>query len=210
MGGGFAAADYTYDVFISYRHSPPVGPFVTNVLYRLFQGWLSDELESEARVFLDDSVMGAGDPLPARLAMALRQTRCLLAVCSPSYFRSPWCLAEWESFRAREVRAGLLDSLIVPVLFHEGGRVKDYLTTRIYADFTNYTYIDEALFRTEAGLGAQRAIKRLAADVGACVKAAPVFQPDWPVFMPSLPSPPLPPPGLLRLSDAALVEGVAG
>lgn len=197
-----AAIDYSYDVFISYRHSPPVGPFVVNVLYDLFLGWLREEVEAEARIFLDTSIMGAGDPLPRALAGALVGSRCLLAICSPSYFKSPWCLSEWESFHERERQAGCPEALIVPVLFHAGPPVKEYLAARTYADFTGYTFIDASLFRTEVGLGAQRAIQRLAADVGARLRAAPPFQANWPVYTPQLPPAPAPPTTLLRLSDA--------
>lgn len=196
------AMDYSYDVFISYRRSPPVGPFVVNVLHDLFAGWLNDEMEGDPRIFMDRTVMRAGDPLPARLAGALIRSRCLLAICSPSYFRSPWCLSEWETFHKREKLCGRPDSLIVPVLFHEGGQVKDYLAARTYADFTDYTFIDAALFRTDLGLGAQRAIKKLAADVAARIKTVPPFQANWPVYTPQFAPPPEPPLGLLRLSDA--------
>jgi hypothetical protein len=196
------ADDYEWDVFVSYRHNPPVGPFVTNVLFDLLKGWLCDEIDGDPRIFLDTSAMAAGDPLPKRLMRGLVRSRCLLAICSPSYFRSPWCLSEWESFREREALETGVDSLIVPVLFHKGGKVQDYLAGRIFADFTDYTFIDGFLFKTETGLAVQKAIKKLAADVAARVNAAPSFQLSWPVWTPQLPPPPAPPSTLLRLSDA--------
>jgi hypothetical protein len=200
-----------YDVFISYVRSAPVGPFVENVLFKLFQGWLKEEIEGEPSVFLDTNAIRAGEPLPASIAAALRQSKCLLAICSPSYFRSRWCLSEWESFHEREKVCDRLDSLIVPVLFHEGGLVKQYLAARTYADFRSYTYIDGALFKTEAGLAAQEAIKKLAADVGSRVRDAPPCRSDWPIWTPAIPPAPDPPPGLLlRLSDAnVLAQGAA-
>jgi hypothetical protein len=202
-------SDYIWDVFISYRHSHPVGPFVQKVFRTLFHGWLTEALNVlDARVFIDESAMGAGDPLPPTLAYHLRKSRCMVAICSPSYFISPWCLSEWESFSERERVSGVA-GLIVPVKFYDAGGVAHYLMGRIPADFTEYSYIDEALIRTEAGMAFQRAVRRLAEDVARSVRRAPAFRPDWPIWTPV--PPPLPvSTGLLRLSDAQPAAVVGG
>jgi hypothetical protein len=112
---------YEFDVFISYRRSGTVPDWVHNHLHPLLRDCLADELSRDPVIFLD-STMETGVYWPVGLEWALRRSRLLLPVCSPQYFTSPWCVAEWGTMRAREAVTGMATEqwprgLIYPLAF---------------------------------------------------------------------------------------------
>lgn len=121
------AEDYIYDVFVSYRHKPPVLDWIRNHFFPLLEQWLPNAMpvEHETRIFIDWDEIEIGAAWPAKLRQALKQSRCVLAVWAPEYFRSEWCLAEWQTIRERERLLGLgteqqPEGLIYPVVFFDG------------------------------------------------------------------------------------------
>jgi hypothetical protein len=92
---------YVNDVFISYTHRGAVQKWV-QYLYELLEDWLPYYLPYPPKIFIDFDIE-AGTEWPTRLQRELKMSRCMLAVLSPVYFQSKWCLAEFESFRDREV-----------------------------------------------------------------------------------------------------------
>ncbi len=75
---------FTYDVFISYSRSD--ASFVRALVALL-------EL-SGLRCFQDVSGLRIFDKLDASLKAAVAQSRCIVAIISPSYLRSYWCMFE--------------------------------------------------------------------------------------------------------------------
>src|ERR1700761_3643353 len=108
--------DYNYDVFISYRRSNLIQPWVSNYFLEIFKEWLTEHLlsmgEAPPRIFFDKIDNEPGIPWPANLKKALKTSKILLSVCSPSYFNSHWCMSEWDSFGERQ-----------NILGHEGLRI---------------------------------------------------------------------------------------
>lgn len=47
------AEDYLYDVFVSYRHKPPVLDWVRNHFYPLLNQWLPSAMPVEPEIFID-------------------------------------------------------------------------------------------------------------------------------------------------------------
>jgi hypothetical protein len=94
-------ADYEYDVFFSYKKDPLITEWIANVVSRL-EFWLTQELGGRpARIFIDRDHIEIGDRWPDALRHALRHSRSMAAIWSPSYFHSQWCVSEWKSFLAR-------------------------------------------------------------------------------------------------------------
>ena len=96
---------YEHDVFISYRRHGDWPGWVRNVFYRLLYHYLSEELGREAHIFLDENIR-TGTAWPTYLKNALSKSRVLVALWSPQYFSSEWCLTEIASFIARENHNG--------------------------------------------------------------------------------------------------------
>lgn len=184
-------ADYEYDVFISYRHDYPVGPWVRNFLYELFSGWLTQKLGGrKARVFLDQApgpesrarreALSAGDVWPDRLKQALSVSKCLVPVLSPDYFRSDWCVSELETFRERE-RILMCRGLVVPIL-HNG---RDSFPPEVQAiemyDFSKLRSTMPGFPLTPRAVDFEDNVEKFAADVAMKIRQAPSFARGWPV-----------------------------
>ena len=83
---------YQYDVFISYRRAGNVANWVQLHLSRVLARCLEDELDRAPVLFIDND-METGSRWPDKLETSLRQSRLMIAVLSPPYFTSPWCVA---------------------------------------------------------------------------------------------------------------------
>ena len=113
--------DYKYDVFFSYKRHELTLDWTRQVRKR-FEFWLSQELGTrEASIFVDEDCIETGEEWPTALAEALKHSRCMVCVWSPSYFQSAWCINEWRSFLQREAILGAPKfRLIAPMKFHDG------------------------------------------------------------------------------------------
>eukprot|EP01018_Ginkgo_biloba_P022617 Gb_35111 [translate_table: standard] len=86
-GSGSSATDHhIYDVFINHR-GPDVKKTLALSIYQILQ-------HKGLRVFLDSEEFRYGDDLPARIQDAIRTATIHIAIFSPNYAQSPWCLAE--------------------------------------------------------------------------------------------------------------------
>ena len=93
-------AHYRYDVFISYPWSHPEGRWVTKVFQPTLQGTLRNTFPDwEPRFFFGKNAVAVGSDLEREIQEALRRSCVLVPVLCYPYFRSPWCAAEWRSFR---------------------------------------------------------------------------------------------------------------
>lgn len=111
---------YQYDVFISYRRSGPgtAAQWVHNHFYDMLVNCLADELGDTA-VFMDRQVE-TGTHWPTLLRQALARSKMLVAVWSPPYFTSSWCLAEWQTMLARERVLGGRTQLVYSLGYADG------------------------------------------------------------------------------------------
>jgi hypothetical protein len=76
--------NFTYDVFVSYNRID--ASFVRSLVALLERVGL--------RCFQDVSGLRIFDKLDASLKTAVAQSRCVVAIISPSYLRSYWCMFE--------------------------------------------------------------------------------------------------------------------
>lgn len=115
---------YEYEFFLSYSRKNPVGNWVRNNFHPELEQWLASFAGNAPRIFIDKDIE-EGDHWPSRLENALRRSKYLVAVWSPQYFTSPWCVAEWQSMRQREALLGLgtpeaPHGLVCAVVFSDG------------------------------------------------------------------------------------------
>jgi len=174
-------ADYEYDVFFSYkRHSLTLD--WTRGVHRRLKLWLTEELNREAQLFVDEDSIETGDRWPERLKDALRLSRCMVCVWSPSYFQSNWCFSEWTSFRERERRLKLQShGLIAPLRFHDGEHFPADAQAVQWTDVAPYTSTMPAFWTSARAIELEDRLKEFARSVARTVRNAPSFEADWPV-----------------------------
>lgn len=177
---------YQYDVFLSYLHECPSGPWVNDHFLPYFRHQLGNALGGrDARIFYDRDGIHCGQKWPAALKEALAHSSCLLGIWNPKYFHSQWCQNETAIMRHREVKLGYgsgdkkKEGLIVGVRVNDGNWFPQYAKDSQRADFGPY-YVDGPGFRqTPLFVDFQKAIVPLSEDVARVVNGAPVWSAEW-------------------------------
>ncbi len=187
-------SDYVYDVFLSYHHSGVVKPWVVNILYQQFCDWLTEKLGgAEAKVFIDRKAIQPGHRWPNRLRDAIKTSKCLVPVWSPSYFQSHWCMSEWRSFCEREEVLGInntSESLIVPILHNDGDFFPQDAKDIHWTDFSECRSNMPAFTHHHSSVIFEQKIEEFAESVARVVQRARPFRENWPVVE----ADPVPPP----------------
>jgi hypothetical protein len=169
---------YDYEVFLSYRRRPHHSQWLVEHFVPLFENCLIDEVADRCqrapdKLFLDVEEVQPGTNIPSRVRDGIKRARCLVALVSPMYFRSRWCLVEWESFKTRGQSENR--DLVVPAILHGGTTVRTAVRDTMWADFEGYHILGSGFTKTAKYVSFQREIKKLAKRVGEIVASAP----DW-------------------------------
>lgn len=180
---------YSFDVFLSYRRSGrgSVAEWVHNHFHPLLVSCLADELPEEPRVFIDLEAE-TGCRWPSLLEETLLRSRLLVAVWSPPYFHSSWCLAEWLSMEAREqvVRSkpGRTPGLVYPVVYADSTHFPPAARERQARDMKAWS-VPAAHYRESHDYhGLHREMRKLASEIAGILPRTPEWTPDWPVSRP--------------------------
>lgn len=187
---------YKFDVFISYSRRGSAPKWLMNHFYPKFLDCLVDQVAPAPKVFLDTSMPG-GSRWPNELVRALRHSRLMVAVLTPPYWESTWCVAEWKSMRAREKVLGLTtlerpQGLIYPILYSDSDNFPDEGREISWWDFKHLAVPEPAFQESRAWPDFHRKVTALAEDVVQLLRQVPEWRPDWPIAEP--PDPPLMPP----------------
>ncbi|MDQ3789983.1 MAG: toll/interleukin-1 receptor domain-containing protein [Actinomycetota bacterium] len=180
-------SDYEFDVFISYRREGNPYKWVRNHFHPRLKDHLADHLRHDPKVFIDEG-MEVGSVWPDQLEDALKRTRILVPVCSPQYFRSRWCLAEWHSMAAREKLLGH-SGLIYPVLFSDSDNFPSFARERSWRDLKKWNHPDPVFQQTVRWIDFLQEIEDVAIELSKRLDMVPPWQPDWPTERPDPPMP---------------------
>jgi hypothetical protein len=124
---------YTYDVFLSYGHSSIFDTWVNQVFFHRLEGYLREFLPRPVKIRRAE--VSTTDHVTTYTKIALVQSRCLVAICSPTYFRSPRRVYEMSVMLHREQRLGYQTEhrptpLILPVFAFDGDCFPDVVLQR--------------------------------------------------------------------------------
>jgi hypothetical protein len=175
---------YKWDVFLSYVHERPCGPWVNDYFLPLLNWHLGEELGHRPSIFFDRNGLHAGDQWPDALKHALLHSRCLVGVWSAHYFQSRWCLNECAVILHRQNQLGLgtgqnPSGLVVPVKVGDGVHFPPYASNTQYANMERF-FSDSPAFRsTSLYIELEQAVREFAPDVARAVCAAPNWDPAW-------------------------------
>lgn len=193
---------YDYDVFISYSGRGSAPKWLLNNFHPKLQDCLIDQIAPAPRIFIDKR-MARGVEWSEELKRALRHSKILLAVLSPPYFESPWCMAELHTMHEREKVLGLAgpdnpQGLIYPILYSDSENFPDEegLLRRSWWDFKEFSTPELVFQESRDWPLFHRRVTEFAKDLVALLKQVPEWQPDWPVAKEPdpvlLPPPPIP------------------
>ncbi len=181
---------YENDIFISYRRSPTVGPWVRNHLAPRLEARLNEVSARPVHVYCDFK-MEEGVNWPAELKLRIRRSRMLVTVWSADYFRSSWCMAEWQSFRRREALLGLFNDehprgLVYPVRYSDGDHFHaEARITQCRRDFSELNYPDEVFRLSVKYLEFDNLVRAMASDLASLLNDVPSWSDTFPIVEPA-------------------------
>jgi hypothetical protein len=190
---------YEHEIFISYRRAPMVGGWVQKHFYRRLEARVNEIAPNDVRIFCDVN-MTEGVNLSEELKHNIRYSALLVSVWSANYFRSAWCMAEWQSFRQREAMLGMFSSanrsgLVYPIRYADGEHFHpDASLALSRKDFSELNYPEESFSQSAKYLEFDDLVKEVARDIVALLPRLPPWSPEFPVVEPA----PMPPPSLSR------------
>lgn len=115
-----------YDVFVSYRHQAPDGPWVRGVLVEQLRA-------AGLRVLVDVDGFRLGMPLVLEMARGVEQSRYTLVVLSPAYLESNF--TELESVLAEHLGLEASERRLLAVM-REPCRPRLGIRSRLWLDMT--------------------------------------------------------------------------
>lgn len=137
---------YKYDVFISYKNQPGLVPWVKDHFQPLLQTWLDNELPKQPAIFRDKVSIEAGDDWNEAIRDALLCSRIVIAVLTPQYFTSAWCIAEWQSVEKREqLSQDTKDKLLIPLKYSNGPFFPKLATRRQFTEETDFLEVNSTV-----------------------------------------------------------------
>ncbi len=180
---------YESEIFISYRRTETVGCWVRNHFLPRLQARLDENSASPVDVFCDE-LIAEGDDWAAALKDRLRKSRLLLAIWSADYFRSTWCMAEWQSFRKREQQVdqtgGVVKSLVYPIRYADGAYFHpEARATQCSRDFSALNYPDEVFRQSVKWLEFDDLVTAVALDLIDKLAHVPAWRHDFPIVQPA-------------------------
>lgn len=176
-GGGM---DYVNDVFISYKRQDEWTGWVRGPFRKLLKAYLTQELGTEPRIFVDDAI-----PVGADQAMALgdnlARSKVMIGVFSADYFGSEWCLHELDLMAGRAIATNTVgpnQGIIIPALVQDGHRIPSPIDVLQRIDLGEWRRVGiNETWPTYPGFS--EGMKGLAEVVGKAVLGAPNFDVAW-------------------------------
>lgn len=169
---------YEWDVFFSYKRDKESNDWHQRVMQKVAY-WCSQELGRDAKFFFDTESIPIGKQWPATLKNGLLNSRCLLCVWSPMYFRSEWCVSEWLTFVQREALIGT--PLIAPASYFDGSTFPERAKNTQCIDFSPFASTMPRFWDTECAVDFEPVLRKFAQALANLIKSAPDHD-DFPIY----------------------------
>jgi len=175
--------DYHYDIFLSYTRNF-IGDWVHEHFLDLFRFHLQGSLGRSPDIFIDTQAISAGAIWPLRLKSALARSRCLVAILSPSYFESQWCMKECHVMLKRAASEGFgvednVGGLVLPAIASDGKFYPDYIKAIQSKDFRRFVRRGSSFTKVELYLEFQDTMESWTEEVADAIRQAPTWKSDW-------------------------------
>jgi MinD-like ATPase involved in chromosome partitioning or flagellar assembly len=151
-----------YDVFISYAASHVTTTWLKDFFVPIFTSWLGEALGRDVKVaFFQFGPKFEGLESTRDL---LKNARSMVAILTPTYFRTDATRDEWETF-ARTRRQAL-----IPVLLHRADGYPSDAESMQWFDLSNYEFIGEGFAKSERYVDFQTQVRKLVDVVAEVLK----------------------------------------
>lgn len=175
--------DYKYDVYVSYPRTDMITRWLHDHLLPLIGDWMTLALGRELQFFMDNAEIAPSANWPPSQRLVLSRSRVMLALWSPLYFASRWCLAEFETFRLRSELVG--QSLLVPMILHGGKNLPLEAQTIQSLDVSRFVVTGGAFRQSQRYEEFDLTIKKWSQTLTAALENTPPWNSDWPVVEPN-------------------------
>lgn len=175
--------DYVYDVFIGYQCNF-IKPWVDRHFLPLFKFLLEGALGKEPAVFIPRSRESPSDAWPLYRQVALVHSKCLIAIWTPSYFKSQCCTQEYLVMFDREKQLGYRslerpNGLVLPVIVSDGKHFPSFVPNISWFDCRNYAIPVPAFENTPMYIEFRDKMEEWVEDVAKAVSYAPIWNESW-------------------------------
>lgn len=177
---------YEYDVFLSYKRGKIREEWLHTIFLPLFEDQLEEALGKRGNIFIDKEDIPAGVDWIRHLGKSIARSRCLIAIVSPSYFASEWCMKEFVAMYTRQLELEKLNqihediSVVLPFIKQGPTEAFPKFITRIQLiDYRKYNKVGEAFRNTQEYLDMQAKIENDARRAADIIKAAPEWKSDF-------------------------------
>jgi hypothetical protein len=171
---------YEYDIFFSYRRDAVSDAWHENLKNKL-RFWVGEEADiEEVRVFFDKEEIRTGYRWREKIAKSLLESKCIVCIWSPQYFRSRYCVAEWLSFHRRSELTN--KNLVAPASRADGSKFPPLAKQVQMASFDDYFVTIPAFWESVRAAEFERLlIKPFARDVASLIRHAPPASSEFPI-----------------------------
>ncbi|MEM6541666.1 MAG: toll/interleukin-1 receptor domain-containing protein [Bacteroidota bacterium] len=176
-------SEYSYDIYISYPRGGMTSKWIQDTFLPLLNHSLGMFLGRSATLFFDYSELSAGDEFPVAIEEALRNSKILIALYTPNYFNSNWCVAEHRTFELKEKEFN--SSLIVPIVLHNGQMFPEYARVRQWSDFREYFRLGDTFKLTERYSEFEEKVGELSDAISSLIHKVPELKKNFKVIKPS-------------------------
>lgn len=175
--------EYQYDVFISVKSSFLFEKWIVERFMPIFEEFLCEDsltvLGRRPKLFFFRDTLKPGDPWPEDLRNAIKKSCIAIALCTPTYFATRWCLVEFHSFLNRVVEQGA--RVLIPISIYDGESFPEYARSIQAMDISEFVIDGEAFEKTIQYVEFQKKMRVLSDIVAQRLKVAPAYQ-DWPII----------------------------
>ena len=179
---------YDFDVFISYRRRGDVKEWVHKHFKRRLEQKLLNHLPNDPRIFLDVETISDGSRWPDEIRRGLQRSKIMVGVWSPDYFRSDWCMTEWQTMEHRSHITGHFTDarphgLVYPIRFSDGEYFHpNAQATQCKMDFGSHNFPHDVWMNSTSYLEFDRMIDDVARDLAKWLESVPPWHSEWPVM----------------------------
>ncbi len=173
--------DYSYHIFFSYKRDPLTLTWHRELVKRI-KLYVCNELniaQENLCIFFDEKTIEAGDAWEDELRDAIKSSICLVAIWSPEYFHSAWCLIEFHSFLERQEMLNK-KGLIIPASYHDGKHFPNDAKAIKFLDFSDYASTIDAFWQSPDAVIFERKIKDFSKNIASKISSAPPYRDNFP------------------------------
>lgn len=176
--------EYQYDIFLSYNRKFPHGEWVNEIFFPLFKSYVDEATNKDVKIFKDIQDIQSGNDWKFKIRNALVRSKIMVAIFSPSYFRSEWCMKEFSAIYNRQKKLGFLTlenptGLIIPIKIFDGEHFPEYASNLQMFNCIEFNRVGQGVKHTNLYIDFQGELQKWVYEVADALKNVPAFDTNW-------------------------------